>query len=103
MNIAALQQAIQADKFITAEQKLQVLDKIRQFPTTSKGSSGFVGGGIGLAVARYLALSKSAQALLAIAGYGIGRVLWEHYYGEKNNNKFMQFNDRIKAYEIQSR
>jgi hypothetical protein len=103
MNVIALRQAVQADRFLNHQQRLQVMDKIKQFPSTTKNQSGIVGGGIGVAIARYLALSKPAQAMLAVAGFGIGRVLWDHYYGEKNAQRFTQFNDRIKAYEIQSR
>lgn len=103
MNVAALTQAVQADRFLDGRQKLMVLDKIRQFPSGSKTQSGMLGSGIAVAIARYLALSKPAQAMMAVAGFGIGRVLFEHFYGNEGNSKFIQFNDRIKAYEVQSR
>ena len=59
--------------------------------------SGAMGAGIGLVVAKYLDLSKSAQVLLALAGVGIGKYLLDQ---TKKHDRFLQHDKRLKVYNI---
>lgn len=88
--------AVKADSFLDEAQKA----KLSGLLTNPKTLNDLTSGLLKPVIANYMKLSKPAQALLVVAGFGLGRVLWEHSQGKSGKQKFVEFNNRIKAYEI---
>lgn len=97
-HITELIKAVQSDHSLSDEQKKSVVERLQDKVFVSKLSSGVIGGGVGLLVSKYLKLSNSAKVLLSVAGYGIGRTLWESLHSEEK--KFQDYNKKLKVYEI---
>lgn len=93
-----LEKAIKADVSLTDEQREEVLKLIQDKQFLNKLTSGLLGAGAGGIIAKYLKLSPTAQVLLAVSSFGIGRLLWE---SSKNDSKrFSEYNKKLKVYEI---
>jgi len=102
IDIQELIRAVRSDSFLSGQQKQDVLNKLNESPIINKLTAGMSAGGTGYIIAKYLNLSKPAQILLAIAGYGIGRFLWEEFYRKDGGqNRFARYNDKLNIYEIQ--
>lgn len=96
--IAELVKAIQSDSGLKQEEKQAVIDKLHDSAYVNKMTASLAGGSIGLLVAKYLKLSKTAKVLLALAGFGIGRALWGSIHDD--TKKFQEYNNKLKVYEI---
>jgi hypothetical protein len=92
-----LKQLIEADPHISEENKLDLIQKIDNGDEDSELLHGIEGAGAGLIAAKFLQLSRNSQILLTIAGYGIGKYLLDN---SKNNDKVMQYNDKLKRYNL---
>ena len=89
-------------KLIHADPHLAEADKTAIIKKLEKGENdswlnGVAGAGAGFAVSRFLKLSKNAQILLTIAGYGIGKYLLDN---TKKHDKLVEYNDNSKSYKI---
>ena len=97
-HIQALFQVISQDPTLTTEQRVQVMEKLDDQHFLSKSTkAGVVGGSVGYAVSKFLALPKRAQILLTLAGFGIGKYL---LVKSQNYDKFMRYNEKLEMYEI---
>src|SRR5688500_3482559 len=65
-----------------------------KFQTLLSGASGAAMSNV---LSRYMQLSKPAQVLLSIAGFGIGSYFIKATRDSKN---FVSYNDKMKAYEL---
>lgn len=90
--------ALRADPSLNPQERKQVEHMVSQPDFTTKLMYGAFGASLAYIVAKYLKLSKSAQILLAIAGFGIGRLLLDA--SQKHKDKFVQYDNKIKQYEI---
>lgn len=63
--------------------------------------SGGLGAGLALIFSKFLKMSNTAQILLTIAGYGLGRVLLENK--QSSQNDFLEFDSKTKAYNVKQR
>jgi hypothetical protein len=98
MNINDLVSAIKADPTLDDTDKKHVIAMVSEHDFITKLMYGAFGASLSYIVAKYLGLSKTAQVLLAIAGYGVGRLLLDA--SKHKDNRFVQYNDKIKLYEI---
>lgn len=88
---------VQQDPTLSTEEKAEILEKIADEQFYTKLIHGVTGATIGLVVGKFFKMSKPAQALLTIAGFGIGRYLLEE---TRKSDKFLQYNKELRTYEI---
>jgi hypothetical protein len=89
--------AINSDPHITNVQQQMLVSKVQEPAFFENIMHGVFGSSLALIVAKYLKLDKTAQVLLAIAGYGIGKALWDAY---DNENNFSRYDKQTKTYTI---
>lgn len=90
-------QLIQQDQGVTPEEKAELINKLENDELFEHLMHGAAGAGIGYIIAKYLKLSKEAQFLLSIAGFGIGRYILDK---SKNDDRFLQYDSKLKVYNI---
>lgn len=100
MNAESLISAAQADPGLSAAEKAHLLELVRD-KDVAKFLSGAAGATLSVVLAKYMKLGRTAQFLLGLAGFGIGRLLYD-YLNNKQHRQFATWNDKIKAYEIDS-
>jgi F0F1-type ATP synthase assembly protein I len=98
LTIQRLVQSVTADSILARDEKQKVLDMLSRTDFLSKLQSGALGAGLAFLLAKFLKMSPRAQLLMTLAGYGIGRMLVDA--SSKHSEKFIQYNDRMKLYEI---
>jgi hypothetical protein len=70
-----LMQAIQRDLGLPQEQRSQLMHLLSSPNMAERLVGGAAGGALGLAVARYRKMSGTAQALMSLAGFGLGNII----------------------------
>lgn len=60
---------------------------------------GLAGGATALAISKFLKLGSISQALVTLAGFGVGRYLLDN---SDDSGKFMEYNKQLKGYKINS-
>lgn len=88
---------IQQDPTLTSEEKAEIITKLSDETFSKKLIHEITGAGIGFAISKFFKLSKPAQALLTLAGFGIGRYLLEE---TRKHDRFLQYDDKLKTYKI---
>lgn len=90
---------VMRDPVMTQQEKAEVIAKLNDHSFINHISRGVVGAGVGLIIAKFMGLSKSAQVLLSLAGFGIGKYLLDV---SRKHDKFLQYNERLKVYDIKA-
>lgn len=90
--------AVQADRSLSKEERDRVLQILNQPDFLTKLTAGAFGASITYLIAKFLHLSKTAQVLLAIAGFGIGKLLLDA--SSHHTDRFATYNNKMKVYEI---
>jgi hypothetical protein len=88
-NVNDLRKAIQGDYGISPENKQNLFAILNSPNIAEQLFAGAAGGAIGLAVARYKELSGTAQALMSLAGFGLGNIIMNSL---TQPGKFTQWN-----------
>ena len=89
---------IHADPHISEADKNRLVNKIEGTSNINDSFwNGIAGAGAALAVSHFLKLSRNAQILLTIAGYGIGKYLLDN---TDKRAKLMEYNDKSKSYNL---
>lgn len=89
--------AIQHDPSLSEAEKELLISKINDDKWFDKLMHGATGASVGYLVSKFFGLTKKSQVLLTVAGFGIGRYLLDNV---RKSGKFMQYNDKLKVYEI---
>jgi hypothetical protein len=89
--------AIQSDSGLSEPDKELLLSKLNDDKWFDKLMHGTTGASVGYLVSKFFGLSRKSQVLLTVAGFGIGRYLLDNI---QKRDKFMQYNDKLKTYEI---
>jgi hypothetical protein len=88
---------INQDPSLSPDEKREVIDHLNSDILTNH--PGLTGAGVGFAISKFLNLSRRAQVLLTISGFGIGHFLLD---SARKHDKFLQYNEKDKAYDIKS-
>lgn len=96
---AQLMQLVQHDSGLTIQEKAELIEKIQDNDFYTNLMHGTIGASIGYIISKFLNLSRSAQILMSVAGFGIGRYLLDV---SRKHDKFIQYNERLRTYEINS-
>ena len=79
--------------------KEEIIAKLNDAAFYDNLMHGAAGAGVGVAIAKFLNLPKTAQVLLSIAGFGIGKYLLDV---SRKRDKFLQYNEKLKVYDIKA-
>jgi hypothetical protein len=88
---------IHVDPHLSQSEKILLTKKIKDNQEQEELIHGVAGGAVGFGIAKFLQLSKSAQVLLTLAGYGIGKYLLDNTH---KSDKLLEYNDKTKTYKI---
>lgn len=99
VNIGNLLTTIRADPTLSDEDKAKIMDLLSRQDYVNKLLNGALGAGLALLIARYMNLSKASQVLLAIAGFGVGKLILDSEQGDPKK-RFASYNRNIKMYEL---
>jgi|GEM_PF-6941144 F0F1-type ATP synthase assembly protein I len=98
MNLEEVLSAIQSDASLTSDQKNEIT-KAENRKKLESLFSGVAGAGLGLALAKYYKMSKTAQVMLAALGFGAGTLLYKYMTRER----FATYDASIGTNRIDSR
>jgi hypothetical protein len=89
--------AVQRDPTLDPEEKVRIAENLNDAMFYNKIVKPGLTTGAGFAIAKFFELSKPAQALITLAGYGIGRYLLDE---SDKHDKFLQYNKETGNYKI---
>ena len=89
--------AIRVDPHINLHQQQVLIDKVNSPNFFENIMHGVFGSALALVISKYLKLSRTSQILLTIAGYGIGKAMWDTY---DQDSKFSRYDHKTKMHEI---
>jgi hypothetical protein len=97
MNIDSLATLANADPGLAQHEKTHLLELLHE-KDVQKFLSGAAGAVFSVLLAKYMKLGRTAQFLLGLAGFGIGRLVYDHL--NKHHRQFASWNEQTKGYEI---
>lgn len=95
-----LLEAVSSDPSLAPQQKQELLTILNDGDKLPKLLSGTLGAAVGVAIGKYRKLSNSSKILLGLAGFGIGRLMYNILH--KRDKQFVSYNDKLKTYEMDS-
>ena len=100
MTTASILSLAQNDHGLSAQEK-EHLEQVIQDRDIQKFLSGAAGATLSVIAAKYMKLGRTAQFLLGLAGYGLGRIVYDYLVSNKHRyRQFARYNDKMKAYEV---
>ena len=88
---------VQQDFGLSPDERQMLTQALSQTDRYQKLMAGTSGALIANAAGKYMNLSKPAQILLSLAGFGIGSYLLK---ATRDSNNFVRYNDKMNAYEL---
>lgn len=95
---AKLRQVISKDQSLTPAQKEEASNWLDDPVVINELRSGSVGAALTLLIGRFLKMKPRNQLLLSIAGFGIGKIIYDYKNDPKN---FSRWNKQLRMYEIE--
>jgi hypothetical protein len=102
MNSGDLLSLVQSDHGLSSEHRARIIEFCKD-PSVAKFLSGAAGAALGVVIGKYEKLSKTTQFLLGLAGYGIGNIVYSYINKHKDHRQFTHYNDKLKAYEMDTK
>ena len=90
--------------FINTDQSLTDTQKEELLSDEGKGKltailSGATGATLGVALAKYKNMSKTAQTILGALGFGAGVLIYKYW----TRDRFLKYNSKTKTYDIDNK
>lgn len=99
-DLVELQRVIDSDHALKEAEKAELKERLNDKDAVLKSLSfGATGAATALLVGKYLKLSKTTQVLLSLAGFGIGRALYNSLIKNPGRDNFGKVN-KHNQYEI---
>lgn len=92
-----LLKTLRADASLKAEEKAELEAAVNHEDFKSKLLYGVYGTGLAYLISRYLKLGKTSQVLLSMAGFGLGRLIYDQMHRKDNA---VSFNKQYRRYEV---
>jgi len=92
-----LLKTLKADASLKAEEKAELEAATSHEDFKSKLLYGVYGTGLAYLISSYLKLGKTSQVLLSIAGFGLGRLVYDQMH---RKDKSVTFNKEYRRYEV---
>ena len=96
-NGPALRDAVDRDQALSGPQKEELHNWLGDPETIKSLQSGGIGAALSYMIAKFLKLKPQTQLLLSIAGFGIGKIIYDY---RANPNKFSSYDQQLRMYEI---
>ncbi|RTL07617.1 hypothetical protein EKK58_00150 [Candidatus Dependentiae bacterium] len=97
-NAAQLRQAIAKDQSLSHAQKEETYTWLDDPVVLNELRSGSIGAALTLLIGKFLNMKPRNQLLLSIAGFGIGKIIYDYKNDPKN---FSRWNKQLRMYEIE--
>ncbi len=97
-DISRLRHAVSKDQSLSATQKKDTLSWLEDPAVLYELRSGSVGAALTLLIGKFLNMNPRTQLLLSIAGFGIGKIIYDYKNDPKN---FSRWNKQLRMYEIE--
>lgn len=96
-DLESVREAVVRDQALKEPQRQTVLTALADPSFVAELKSGAVGAALMFLISRYLKMKPSNQLLLSIAGFGIGKIIYDHRTAP---GKWSTYNTKTKMYEI---
>lgn len=96
-SLDTLKRAVSGDQSISPKQQETVLQMLRDPDFVSELKSGAIGAALSYLLSRYLDLKPETKILVSIAGFGVGKLIYD--FG-KDNKRFSTYNPETRMEEI---
>lgn len=100
IDLAELRKAIDTDRELKDRERAELLHAIDEKDFIKRTAFGGAGAAIGLIISKYLKLSRPSQVLLSLAGFGVGRLIYDGLIKNPHRDNFGKLNQRTNQYEI---
>jgi uncharacterized membrane protein YeaQ/YmgE (transglycosylase-associated protein family) len=100
MDARQLAAVVEADPTLAPQEKAQLQAAVRNKEHLARILSGTAGAALAVALGKYMKLGTTSKILLGLAGYGIGKLLYQIL--AKQDRQFTTFNDKLNVYEMDS-
>lgn len=94
---AKLRQAISKDQSLSPAQKEETRSWLEDPTVLNELRTGSIGAALSLLIGRFLKMKPRNQLLLSIAGFGIGKIIYDYKNDPKN---FSRWNKQLRMYEL---
>lgn len=98
-DISRLRQSVNKDQSLTASQRQETLGWLNDPVVIQELRSGSIGAALSMVVGKFMNLNPKTQLLLSIAGFGIGKIIYDFKHNQKN---FSSWNKQLRMYEIEN-
>jgi hypothetical protein len=95
---AALRRAVDADQSLTVNQRKEMHHWLDDPAVLNELRSGSIGAALSLLISKFLDMKPRNQLLLSIAGFGIGKIIYDY---KNDPKKFSRWNKQQRMYEIE--
>jgi len=99
MNIHSLLSLAQSDPGLASDERSQLVNML-QDKNVEKFISGAAGATLSVVAAKYMKLGRTSQILLGVAGFGLGRFLFDHLTEQKH--RFATYDPHMRTNHIDS-
>ena len=96
-DISQARAAVQLDQGLTGNQRATVINLLEDPAFVGELKSGATGGALTYLITKYLKLKPKTQLLLSIAGFGVGKIIYDYKHDPKNSSRY---NPKLKMYEL---
>lgn len=93
-----LRRIVTADQALSSSQRTETLNWLDDPAALQELRSGSIGAALSLLASKYLNLSSRNQLLLSIAGFGLGKIIYDYKQGQRKSSKW---NKNLKMYELE--
>ena len=100
IDLAELRRAVSSDRELNEHEREELNALIEEKDFLKRMAFGGAGAALGLIVAKFLKLGRTTQVLLSLAGFGIGRALYDGLIKNPHRDNFGQVNRKTNLYEI---
>lgn len=93
----ALRRAVETDQSLNGKQRNSILEDLNNPAFVDELRSGSIGAALSMVLSKYMKLKPQSQLLLSIAGFGVGKIIYDYKHDPK---RFGQYNKDLRMYEI---
>lgn len=96
-NTDLLRKAVNVDQGISGDKRSTVNNWLNDPEFVGELQTGAMGSAIAYLLSKYVNLSPKAQILMSLAGFGVGKLIYDYKQGTAN---ISSFNPVVKMYEL---
>ena len=98
LDVKQMRTLVDRDQALTQDQRTKTLAALDDPDFINELKSGAIGAALSLLIGKYMKLKPSNQLLLSLAGFGVGKIIYDYRHDPK---RFSRYNAKLRMYEIQ--